>query len=84
MPHRLINFSFENIGDGGNGGVSEAEKEKVVEARSRDEPKVPPSVLFPVDIEKLRKRVFNFYPQNGKPFKSVLPDFRYSEVGGRR
>lgn len=65
------------------GGVSEAEKEKVIEARSKEESKVP-SVFFPVDIEKLRERVFNFYPRNGKPFKSVLPDIRYSEVVGRR
>ena len=86
-----INSPNENIGvddgegDGGSGGggVSEAEKEKVVAVRSEEDAKLP-SVFFPVDIENLRKRVFNFYPRNGKPFKSVLPDFRYSEVVGRR
>ena len=87
----VMNSSIENIGvddgegDGGSGGggVSEAEKEKVVAVRSEEDAKLP-SVFFPVDIENLRKRVFNFYPRNGKPFKSVLPDFRYSEVVGRR
>ena len=66
-------------------GVSEAEKEKVVAPRSEDEDsRAPSSALFPVDIEKLRNRIFNFYPRSGKPFKSVLPDIRYSEVVGRR
>ena len=69
-------------------GVSEAEKEKVVveaaaAAMSKATPK-PPPVFFPIDIEKLRKRVFDFYPRSGKPFRSVLPDVRYSEVVGRR
>ena len=68
-------------GDGGN-GVSEAEREKVVAARSEEEESKV--ALFPVDIEKLRNRIFNFYPRSGKPFKSVLPDIRYSEVVGRR
>ena len=83
----VMNSSIENIGaddgEGDGGGVSEAEKEKVVAVRSEEDAKLP-SVFFPVDIENLRKRVFNFYPRNGKPFKSVLPDFRYSEVVGRR
>ena len=92
--YEFQSFCLENVGmddgegdDGGN-GVSEAEKEKkVVAARSEEEEsnKAPSSsALFPVDIEKLRNRIFNFYPRNGKPFKSVLPDFRYSEVVGRR
>ena len=73
-------------GDDGGSGVSEAEKEmKVVAPRSEDEEsRAPSSALFPVDIEKLRNRIFNFYPRSGKPFKSVLPDIRYSEVVGRR
>ena len=72
-------------GDDGGSGVSEAEKEKVVAPRSEEvESRAPSSALFPVDIEKLRNRIFNFYPRSGKPFKSVLPDIRYSEVVGRR
>ena len=73
-------------GDDGGSGVSEAEKEKVAAPRSEDEESRAPSssALFPVDIEKLRNRIFNFYPRSGKPFKSVLPDIRYSEVVGRR
>ena len=74
-------------GDDGGSGVSEAEKEKVVAPRSEDEEsRAPSSALFPakIDIEKLRNRIFNFYPRSGKPFKSVLPDIRYSEVVGRR
>ena len=76
------------VNDDQDGGVSEAEKEKVVvvvegAAVSKATPK-PPPVFFPLDIEKLRKRVFDFYPRSGKPFRSVLPDVRYSEVVGRR
>ena len=72
-------------GDDGGIGVSEAEKEKVVAPRSEEKSRAPSSsALFPVDIEKLRNRIFNFYPRSGKPFKSVLPDIRYSEVVGRR
>ena len=93
MYDQFQSFCLENIGvdgtegDDGGSGVSEAEKEmKVVAPRSEEvESRAPSSsALFPVDIEKLRNRIFNFYPRSGKPFKSVLPDIRYSEVVGRR
>ena len=83
-----INSPNENIDVDDDGRVTEAEKEKVAELRSEDDDEASKvassSALFPVDIERLRSRVFNFYPRNGKPFKSVLPDVRYSEVAGRR
>ena len=90
MYDQFQSFCLENVGvdgtegDDGGSGVSEAEKEKVVAPRSEEESRAPSSALFPVDIEKLRNRIFNFYPRSGKPFKSVLPDIRYSEVVGRR
>ncbi len=56
-------------------GGSEAERKR----KAADEAEVKAFSMSVLD--SLRRRIFNFYPLHGTPFKSILPDVRYRDIG---